>query len=174
MGILSGHGSWLLHYSLAIKVYFDGKIFSTKIIPLYACPEHLAWQADDKTSVELHWTWIHPCTNTLSACASWESILFFTMGRVHTLQSPPGSWGLPNMSARSAGEHLPFASQQACYCCLQPTQTQTRTGQSKAVRFPPIREDVKECRRWGGRESNMMVRGKGKELKLRQEKNSKL
>lgn len=170
MGILSRHGSWLLHYSLAIKVYFDGKIVSTKVVSLYVCPEHLDWQAEDTTSVELHWISIHPCTNKLSACASWDTILFFTMGRVYTLQSPASSWGLPNMSACSAGEHLLFASQQACYCCLEPTRTQIRTGQSKAVRSPPNWEDAKECRKWGGRENNMMVRQKGKELKIRQEK----
>lgn len=76
VGILSGHESWLLYNDPAVRVCFDCQMFST--IPFYACPEHLDWQAEDRT-------WIHLCIHMLSAkaCAAEELILFSTTGRVY-------------------------------------------------------------------------------------------
>lgn len=173
VGILCGHESWLLHYGQATRAYFDSKIFNTEIVPLCACPEHLDWQAEDKISVKLQETWIHRCTHMLPAntCASGESILPLLWVRFIPCNQ------LPGMSAHAAGERLLSASERARYCRTHPAGTQTRAGWNNAVKFPPNWEDIKEYRQSEeGKESITIiatVTGKGKELKLRQEKNSK-
>lgn len=86
----------------------------------------------------------------------------------------PTSLPAPLDSVRS------FTSQQGCYCRRHPARTQSGTGRNEALKFPPNQEDAKDFRRRGGREEGKesvtitaIVREKGRELKLRQEKNSK-